>query len=325
MADSLITPSVPVFHYSGVPSGRGFEAWREGLCRDFCRIDVDPGGADDVHWRVELPRVSSLSLARVRGTAGSFRRTRDLLSDANDDLVLTTAAAGEVVVLQQDRPIVLRQSEMCLMDMSIEGGVRTNGGNRFTSVRIPRRDLLSVCPHAERKLYEPLTENAQIRDLIVRYFDLTIETAAALDAVGQQTVARHVIDLIALLLRTSRDETHLAIQRGYSAARLQLIEARVLANLSDPNLNIASVAQSFGFGPKQVQRLFEKAGTTFTEYVLEHRLLMARSLLSSPSNRQEKIGSIAYGLGFGDLSYFNRCFRKRFGMTPSEWRDSQPN
>jgi AraC-like DNA-binding protein len=32
------------------------------------------------------------------------------------------------------------------------------------------------------------------------------------------------------------------------------------------------------------------------------------------------IGTIAYDVGFGDLSYFFRSFRRRFGMTPSDMR-----
>jgi AraC-like DNA-binding protein len=36
------------------------------------------------------------------------------------------------------------------------------------------------------------------------------------------------------------------------------------------------------------------------------------------------ISAIAQDAGFGDLSYFNRSFRKRFGITPSEWRDARP-
>jgi AraC-like DNA-binding protein len=34
------------------------------------------------------------------------------------------------------------------------------------------------------------------------------------------------------------------------------------------------------------------------------------------------ISTIAFNCGFGDLSYFNRCFRHRFGATPSEVRHS---
>jgi AraC-like DNA-binding protein len=52
--------------------------------------------------------------------------------------------------------------------------------------------------------------------------------------------------------------------------------------------------------------------------------MVASRLLSGISARHDKIGSLAYAAGFGDLSSFNRTFRARFGMTPSEWRDGQP-
>jgi AraC-like DNA-binding protein len=34
------------------------------------------------------------------------------------------------------------------------------------------------------------------------------------------------------------------------------------------------------------------------------------------------IGSVAFDVGFGDLSYFNRTFRRRYGAAPTEIRQS---
>jgi AraC-like DNA-binding protein len=83
------------------------------------------------------------------------------------------------------------------------------------------------------------------------------------------------------------------------------------------------VARQAALTPKQVQRLFGTTGFTFSEFVLEQRLLLAQRLLSGTGGHREKISTIAHNAGFGDLSYFNRSFRRRFGMTPSEWRDAQ--
>jgi transcriptional regulator GlxA family with amidase domain len=35
-----------------------------------------------------------------------------------------------------------------------------------------------------------------------------------------------------------------------------------------------------------------------------------------------KVVDIAYDCGFGDVSHFNRCFRRRFGAAPSKFRDA---
>jgi AraC-like DNA-binding protein len=46
--------------------------------------------------------------------------------------------------------------------------------------------------------------------------------------------------------------------------------------------------------------------------------------LTGPSANRRGITAIAYECGFNDLSYFNRSFRRRFGLTPSEARAARP-
>ena len=58
-------------------------------------------------------------------------------------------------------------------------------------------------------------------------------------------------------------------------------------------------------------------GTSFIEYLNEYRLTMASRLLVSSDS---SILAIASEVGFDNLSYFNRSFKKRFGQTPREYR-----
>jgi len=66
--------------------------------------------------------------------------------------------------------------------------------------------------------------------------------------------------------------------------------------------------------------LFETDGTTFSEFLLGQRLALAYRMLTGPRSGNRPIGSIALDVGFNDLSYFNRTFRRRFGATPSDVR-----
>jgi AraC-like DNA-binding protein len=43
-------------------------------------------------------------------------------------------------------------------------------------------------------------------------------------------------------------------------------------------------------------------------------------MLSDPRRASEKMATVAYDAGFGDLSYFNRVFRRHYGATPSDVR-----
>ncbi len=65
-------------------------------------------------------------------------------------------------------------------------------------------------------------------------------------------------------------------------------------------------------------RLFrEEFGVPFHQRQIELRLLRARQLLT---NSNAKIVNVAYDSGYRHLGLFNTMFKKRFGMTPGEWR-----
>jgi AraC-like DNA-binding protein len=143
---------------------------------------------------------------------------------------------------------------------------------------------------------------------------------ADLDAVAQQTAAQHLIDLIGLLVRPDTDRSELLGQRGYSAARVDVLKSETLKNLTRSDLTVDMIAHANGLSTRQAQRLFARSGMTFTEFVLEQRLSLAHRLLIDPQNRHPKVSDVAYAAGFSDLSYFNRAFRSRFGITPSDMR-----
>jgi AraC-like DNA-binding protein len=47
-------------------------------------------------------------------------------------------------------------------------------------------------------------------------------------------------------------------------------------------------------------------------------------MLTDPRRAGEKVSAIAFAAGFHDLSHFNRAFRRRFGVTPSDVRTGAP-
>jgi AraC-like DNA-binding protein len=132
----------------------------------------------------------------------------------------------------------------------------------------------------------------------------------------------HISDLLALMLGAVGDGAAAAEGRGVSAARLRAIKDDVTRHLGSRTLTIDGLASRHRVTPRYIQRLFENEGTSFTEFVLGQRLARAHRLLSDPRQVERTISSIAFEVGFGDLSYFNRVFRRRFGDMPSNVREA---
>lgn len=91
------------------------------------------------------------------------------------------------------------------------------------------------------------------------------------------------------------------------------------ARLGDPGLGIEVVARRQGITPRYIQRLFEAEGASFSEFLRDCRLDFAFRLLDAPDGGRT-IAAIAFEAGFSDLSSFNRAFRRRYAMTPSQVR-----
>ena len=107
------------------------------------------------------------------------------------------------------------------------------------------------------------------------------------------------------------------------AARLTLIKADIDRNLTDSSLTAAALAARHGITVRYLHKLFEDEAMTVSHYVLDGRLALARQLLSNPRLAGRTISSIAGDAGFGDLSYFNRTFRRRYSVTPSDVRSGR--
>ena len=317
--DQPLRYTPPTFTYAGAPEGPDYEAWREEFCRRFCQLDADTATAERIECTVEISQVGPLSLGTAYGSSGSFLRTRSLLPDGHDDLVLLTAVKGDALAVQRGRSIELHPSEMCLTSLDHIGESRLSEGGRYTALRMPRRDLMAISRNIEDRIARPLQVSPAMKHFISGYYTLCAGTAPALDLTTQHMMARQMMELVALMVETAGKVPSAPSSTG--TARLQLIQARVIEHLDDCDLTIASIARRAGTTPRQVQRLFQQTGSTFSEFVLEQRLLLAYRRLSAPGTRQEKISTIALDAGFADLSYFHRSFRKRFGMTPAEWRE----
>ena len=87
-------------------------------------------------------------------------------------------------------------------------------------------------------------------------------------------------------------------------------------------VTLADLAGEAGLSPFHFLRVFRQAtGTTPYQYVLLRRLHRAARALRSGS---DGVAAIAYEAGFGDLSTFNRRFRRVFGMPPTALRGVEP-
>jgi AraC-like DNA-binding protein len=95
---------------------------------------------------------------------------------------------------------------------------------------------------------------------------------------------------------------------------------RIESGYADPDLSPEAVAGEVGISKRYLQTLLAGSGTSFVQELNATRLDRASDMLADPRADGLPVAEIAFRAGFLDAGYFTRLFRKRFGITPREWR-----
>ena len=85
------------------------------------------------------------------------------------------------------------------------------------------------------------------------------------------------------------------------------------------DLTAEEVAAAIGCSRTRLYRIFARAGLAVGDHLREIRLTQARAALETATDGGT-LGTLAFQCGYSDLSAFGKAFRRRFGMSPSEWR-----
>jgi hypothetical protein len=228
---SSMTGSLPQLGYAGEPGGTAYEAWREEFCRRVMCGDVVPLESGPVRCDITALPLPRVKLSGAAGTPMQFVATG---ADQDQALAFVLASQAPVRIVVGQRDLDLAPMGIGLADAAHVGAdVSQLAEGRFQSLFIERKTLLAFCPQAEDLIARPLGANEGVKALLRQYYDLVLQHAHSLDAVAQNAVAQHLIDLVVLSLGTGRDEAERAKDRGLAAARFEALKADILAQLGD--------------------------------------------------------------------------------------------
>ena len=120
------------------------------------------------------------------------------------------------------------------------------------------------------------------------------------------------------LMNINLDE--IAYKNLGSARKLTAILDYIAANI-EHNITIQDLAEIAYMHPNYFIRLFkQQIGVPPIQYIARKKIEKAKELLAGTSG---SVSEIAAQLGFGDLFYFSKQFKKHAGLTPTEFRKQE--
>lgn len=134
---------------------------------------------------------------------------------------------------------------------------------------------------------------------------------------GYQLALKGCLFHILFLLTTNIEDIKKKISNQKSLEKVKSILAYIEEHYTEP-ITIEEIASHCLYSKSYFMKFFkETMGMGFIAYLNDYRLEIAAKMLLESS---ENVLEIAEQCGFDNLSYFNRCFKKKYGVTPGKYR-----
>jgi AraC-like DNA-binding protein len=223
-----------------------------------------------------------------------------------------------------------------ILQYDARGGFQLGVG-AYQNISRREEDLLSRRKHEEmrQKIEGHLLE---IKRLYHRIYPCKTTSSLSLPAEEHDQASKiHIVNIEQLALKVKHGVEVQRLLRNYSSLKgttastdLQhqpaindvsfvnkVIEA-IERHLNDPTLTTTTLAQELTVSRANLHRKIKIAsGIPPAELIKKVRLDKAARLLSEP---EKSVAEVAYMVGFDDSSYFSKCFRRHYGLTPSEYK-----
>ena len=174
-----------------------------------------------------------------------------------------------------------------------------------------------LVPLAAGKLLPPICvqEQEEGYDVLKQCLSQMEDLCASREKGYELGVKAAVLQLLFLLIRKYPSVKEVS---SPDREQLKMVLHKIEKNI-DENLTVGEMAKFCGWSDSHFMRWFKKmTGLSLIAYVNERRLAVAAEALKKTD---DKILNISQDAGFTNLSNFNRQFRKRYGVTPKEYRE----
>src|SRR3954447_1006417 len=310
---------------AGVEPSERFSYYREAVCQAFMHLTPEAPECTDFSARLQSVTIGEGALNRVVFPQHVVRRSlQDISASGRRCFYLNLKLAGQCSVVQGGREISLSSGQIGLFDSDGTFVLRHGAGQTLgvASFWIPAEKLISRLPSPFRHAPVRLSDDPDVGSLIVETARTLNDKILRFGEAEAERIFDMLLDLVALGLSRKRPVGIRETSPVAHAVMLSVCRATD-ARLRKPGLRVADIAAAVRVSERYVHVLFARTGTSFADYVMQRRLDGVAADLRDPAHRSRVIGDTAFDLGFVDISYFARRFKRRFGMRASEWRHAQ--
>lgn len=295
------------------------DEWQDVASRTFVPLQCESPAAA-FQGSVEVIRLGAgISVCDVASRPAVITRTSRLASaSAADDLYLSLQVRSHGVIYQGAGAAAVAPGSVSVYASHIPHRLDySHEDQRQLVVQVPRAELDLPAHTMDAAAGSIAVADSSARKVFFSYISSLISTHDDMEESARDGFGRVTAELAATMLRTA--ETGHRVVPGSAESLLYTIQSFIRDEARSADLTLDAVAHAHFISRRKLYDLFALIHTTPSAYIRDQRLRLASKLLSDPTMRLS-VAEIALSCGFGDITTFTRAFRRRYEMTPREWR-----
>jgi AraC-like DNA-binding protein len=304
-----------------LPEHERLAIWHEFYGRSLFNVGIKADGETPFEAKAEIIPVGACAISAVNSSRVSYYVSKEYLPTAQDTTVIVNVKSGRLHGSQRGQEATIGAGQAVAILSNEVGAIDVMEPGDYLSIYVPTAAIAAVVPDLGKVLMQPLDQNSGALQLLTSYATALQTITGPMPPQLGQVIGSHLIELAANVFGLHGAPHKAAEANGVRAARRQAIKDDIATHLTRHDLSPDDVARRVGIKPRYMRELLQDDGTSFSDLLRHMRLQLAHRQLSDPQLATSSISTIAYQVGFSDLSYFNRCFRRQFGATPSEVRE----
>jgi AraC-like DNA-binding protein len=301
----------------GVAARERLTFWEDALSRVFVELDCRPARGAPPRGRITGHPLGPLAVSDVVASASTVVRSADAIQRSSRDHLYAVVPLMSTALLEQHgRRTPLHPGDVALYDSAHPYALGFPSDFRLIVWEIPRTLLLDRAPALEDAGGRGVSGASGLGAAVASFLMTVAERAPELTPRDELTVAPALIDLLAGALLTAEDPDPSSVERMH----VEGARACARRRLGDASLTPEALAADAGLSPRHLRRVFAGVGTTPARFLLVERLGASARELADPARAHRSITEVWIDHGFTGAAHFSRAFRRRYGLSPREYR-----
>lgn len=296
----------------------------EFLSQTFVPLDVKAQGNQPFSNLAINDQLGSLMVTEMRCTALQVDRTHALADRTESALYkVSLQLSGVSEIHQQNRKVLLQAGQWALYDTTRPYTINVDAEAHLLVLQLGLSHMQTWLPYLQTALVRRFETQEGSGQIMRQMLLSALHQRPQLSDVAAGGVATALLHLIGAQLSECAEFTLEQEQDSVQHVQLMKLKHYIAENLTDPALGVELLCAHFRYSRRYLYKLFALQNLSPADYIQRQRLEACKQLLANP-HYQRPVTELAYQYGFRDATAFSHAFRRRYGLSPTAWRQT-PN